>query len=88
MKPTGRIIGALIAIAVCFSLAASRYDQRMLRQDKELMVKANIGKWLVYFSYLFDYPKAYESLEHAIAISEEAGINKAGTELSMGGCFI
>lgn len=129
MKPTGRIIGASIVIAVCcsvlvlaqpnkqyrrmydvatpellrrgqtwleraqgadsalvcFSLAASRYDQRMSRQDKELMVKANIGKWLVYFSYLFDYPKAYESLEHAIAISEEAGINKAGTELSMGG---
>ena len=70
---------------VCFSLAASRYDESMSRSDKEMMVKANIGKWLVYFSHLFDYPKAYESLQTAIDISEEAGINKANTRMSMGG---
>lgn len=70
---------------VCFSLAASRYDKAMSVADKEQMVKANIGKWLVYFSHLYDYPKAYESLQTAIDISREAGINKAKTQLSMGG---
>lgn len=72
---------------VCFSLAASRYNKNMSRADQELMVKANIGKWLVYFSYLFDYPKAYESLQTAIEISDRAGIDKARTRLSMGGMF-
>lgn len=70
---------------VCFTLAASRYNTGMTREEKEQIVRANIGKWLVYFSYLYDYPKAYESLQTAIKISEEAGINKAKTHLSMGG---
>lgn len=77
--------GGADSALVCFSLAASRYNKSMSRQDKELMVKANRGKWLVYFSYLYDYPKAYESLQKAIDISEEAGVNKAKTHLSMGG---
>lgn len=77
--------GGADSALVCFSLAASRYNDAMSRSDKEMMVRANIGKWLVYFSYLFDYPKAYESLQAAIDISDKAGINKAKTRLSMGG---
>lgn len=77
--------GSADSALVYFSMAASRYNKSMSVAEKELMAKANIGKWLVYFSHLFDYPKAYESLQTAIDISEEAGINKAKTRLSMGG---
>ena len=70
---------------VYFSLAASRYSPELSKSDKELTVKAAIGKWLVYFSYLFDYPKAYESLQQASEICEKENIDKSDVDISMGG---
>ena len=69
---------------VYFSLVASRYKPEMTETDKIIMLKANYGKWLVYFSHLFDYPKAYESIQVAIDIAAEANLDKSLTELGLG----
>lgn len=57
----------------------------MPREEQMTCVRADLGKWAVYFSLLFDYPKAYEALQHALEICERNGFDKSKVETSIGG---
>lgn len=57
----------------------------MPREEQMTCVRADLGKWAVYFSRLFDYPKAYEALQHALEICERNGFDKSKVETSIGG---
>lgn len=52
----------------------------MPREEQMTCVRADLGKWAVYFSRLFDYPKAYEALQHALEICERNGFDKSKVE--------
>lgn len=68
-----------------FSAVASRYAPSAIAKEKENAVKAYKGKWLVYFSYLYDYPKAYESIMQALDICEAEGIDDSDARISLAG---
>lgn len=68
---------------ICFSVLASRYDKSNTLEEKQLAVRAVRGKWLVYFTYLYDYPKAYESVYEALDICEKENFDKSMTYISL-----
>lgn len=70
---------------LCFSVISSRYDEDASRSDKESAARAAVGKWLVYFSYHFDYPKAYESIQEALDICRREGLDYSKVYVSLGG---
>lgn len=70
---------------MCFSIVGARYANSSSRVEKELAVKALRGKWLVYFSYLYDYPKAYEAIQEALKICRDENIDNADVQISLGG---
>lgn len=70
---------------VYFTRAASMYSPNLDAEAKQSCVRAYVGKWVVFFSYLFDYPQAYEALQRAMEICESSGLDKSHVEVSMGG---
>lgn len=68
-----------------FSVVASRYAPSASYAEKENAVKAYKGKWLVYFSYLYDYPKAYESIMEALSICEQEQLDDSDARISLAG---
>lgn len=49
----------------CYTIVSNRYSKYMSKQQRRDCVRANIGKWYVYFFCFFDYAKSYESLSKA-----------------------
>lgn len=70
---------------LCFSVVSARYDGDAPTADKQAAASAAIGKWLVYFSYHFDYPKAYEAIQEAIEICRREGLDPSRAQVSLGG---
>lgn len=70
---------------VYFTKAASLYSPALGREAQQTCVKAYVGKWIVCFSYIFDYPQAYEALQRAMEICDRTGLDKSHVEVSMGG---
>lgn len=54
----------------CYTIVANRYRKSMSKQEHRDCVRANIGKWYVYFFCFFDYAKSYESLSKAEELSK------------------
>lgn len=70
---------------VCFSIVASRYNPKSHEADKKMVVDALRGKWLVYFSYLYDYPKAYEAIQSALDICDKEQLDNSDVRISLAG---
>lgn len=69
---------------VCFTIVASRYNERMTKEEQQLATVAYIGKWFLYFFRYFDYAKAFENLSKARDISWRIGYDKARVLLNFG----
>lgn len=79
--------GSIDSALVCFSIVTARHSPDMSREEQQLCVDADHGKCAIYFSILFDFPKAYEALQHALEICEREGFDKSKIETSTGGIF-
>lgn len=55
----------------CYTIVSNRYSKYMSKQQRRDCVRANIGKWYVYFFCFFDYAKSYESLSKAEELSTD-----------------
>lgn len=69
---------------VCFSIATSRYNKSLSKEEKQEIYKACTGKWYAQFFHYYDFPKAYESLLEALKISEETGVGRGMANLNLG----
>lgn len=70
-----------------FTLVAGRYDPAMPGEEKRLVVDALNRSYLIYSLTLFDYPKAYDNLVRARAISKEMGEEGAGLYFNLGSMY-
>ncbi|MBD5225582.1 MAG: helix-turn-helix domain-containing protein [Bacteroidales bacterium] len=72
---------------VCYTVVANRYQPSLKRQDKELCLKAELGKWeLIFFNY-FDYTAAFDALENAERIKNDLGIIVPRIPLYLGSMY-
>lgn len=69
---------------VCFSIATSRYNESLPKEEKQEIYKAFVGKWYAQFFDYYDYPKAFESLSQALKISESTGKGQGMANLNLG----
>lgn len=69
---------------VCFTLVASRYDEKATREEQRLATVAYMGKWYLYFFKYFDYAKAFENLSKARDISVRIGCEEARVLMDFG----
>ena len=56
----------------CFTWASNRHFSHPTPKEKELRIRAYLGRWLTYFFYFFDYSKAYESLTAAEELAKDS----------------
>lgn len=70
-----------------FTNLAACYSPEFSDAEKEVCVKALLGKWVVLFSYYYDYPQAFETLLRARDICDENGISVPRVDVSMAGMY-
>lgn len=72
---------------LCFLRVESSYREDMSMANKEMCVRALIGKWVVLFSYYFDYPQAFESLLKAESICVGASLEIPRIDVCFAGMY-
>lgn len=70
-----------------FTNVGASYSPNLSKEDKELCVKAMLGKWVVLFSSYYDYPQAFEALLRAREICDADHLDLPRVDVSLAGMF-
>lgn len=69
---------------VYFTVAAKRYSPSLEKEEKHLVMDAEVGKWYVYFFTYFDHVNAFKALSRAQEIADEISHNSSRILLNYG----
>lgn len=69
---------------VCYTVAAKRYVPDLDKEEKRLVMDADVGKWYIYFFVYFDHVNAFKALSTAQDIAEEIGHSSSRILLNYG----
>lgn len=70
-----------------FTSVGASYSPDLSKEDKEICVRAMLGKWVVLFGYYYDYPQAFEALLRAREICDAEGLDLPRVDVSMAGMY-
>lgn len=71
----------------CFSRVENAYREDMSVENKEVCVRALLGKWVILYSSYFDYPGAFEALLKAKSISDDNALEIPRIDVYLAGMY-